>query len=312
MVSIIVPIYNVQEYLCCCVDSLLSQSYKDIEILLVDDGSTDKCPDICDKYHEKNPAIIKALHKKNGGLSDARNFGLREAKGEFVLFIDSDDYIHPSMAKLLTDEAIINHSDIVTCKYKKVKLDLEMCKDSDPERPDSCETMTGEELLHGIYTGKVPGIDFVVWNKLYKRSLFLENHLCFPVGKYHEDEYITYKLLSLADKVSVVDLQLYFYRIRSGSIMMSKIPQKEEDFLEGMLSAIKYFKKATRVYEDALYRYLMALNQLENEYKKSDKHLSEKYRFTYLSAMKEYGPFKQSAFKRRLRAWIYKYFMMIQ
>lgn len=209
LVSIVVPVYNVEKYVEKCLESLILQSYKDLEIIVVDDGSTDNSGRICDEFSRKDKRI-KVFHKKNGGLSSARNFGLKRTSGEFITFIDSDDFVDKSfvgkMISVFSDDV-----DIVECGYNNIL-------------PEAC-IMTGKEATIKLLIEQ-ENLEMVAWNKLYRRSLFLKNDILYPEGKKFEDTLTTYKLFAMANKVAMIGESLYNYIERDGSIT------KSENFLK--------------------------------------------------------------------------------
>lgn len=235
LVSIIVPIYNVEPFLERCVQSILSQTYSEIEVILVDDGSPDRCPEICDEYQKKDPRV-KVIHKPNGGLSDARNAGLQIAKGEMIAFVDSDDWISPYYVEIMRRTMLEENSDIVEC--------LMVCSDGKQKLPDcleksmveSYDTITAlkllieDQLLHQY-----------VWNKLYKRTVI--GDVCFPYGKCNEDEFWTYQVFGNAKKVSTVSSVLYAYFQRPGSIMGQGYQLKRLDAIEAKCLRQKYIEQ---------------------------------------------------------------------
>jgi glycosyltransferase involved in cell wall biosynthesis len=235
LISVIVPIYKVEKYLTRCVDSILNQTWQNLEIILVDDGSPDTCPAICDDYQTKDNRI-KVIHKPNGGISDARNAGIDIATGLYIGFVDSDDFIHPDMfSDLLTNLQKFN-ADIVQCSYKKVSGN----ETPDPDRKDDFRIITGEEALNFIYTPQ--GVDYiVVWNKLYKIKLF--RTIRFPVSKIHEDDFTTYKLFYEAGKIAVTDARYYYYFQSPGSIMRSRFNEKRLNYAEAMEERIRFFEE---------------------------------------------------------------------
>lgn len=239
LISIVVPVYNVQNYLCECVGSLLNQTYQNIEVILVDDGATDNCPQICDMYAE-NYENVSVIHKKNGGLSDARNVGLRSAKGEYIIFIDSDDYIDKKMLELLYGAAENNKASVSTCEYRKLynKPVVEV------ENVQTTTTvLKGKDIIKELYLGNYSNIGFVAWNKLYRTELFIENNIEYPFGRIYEDTFTTYKLLYHADEVAIVNSPLYNYRIRPGSIMKSSLNMKKcRDYFDACRSAVDFFE----------------------------------------------------------------------
>lgn len=211
LVSVIVPIYKVEEYLEQCVDSIINQSYKNLEIILIDDGSPDNCGKICDKYADMD-SRIKVIHKSNGGLSDARNVGINIAKGDYLVFVDSDDWINKYMIEKLLDLAINKDLDIVECKFKEV---YDRNSVMDESKIGEVKVFNNKEALENHFNGQ--GLYRCVWNKLYKKYVF--NEIRFPKGKLAEDLHTTYKLFFKANKVGLVDFIGYYYYIRPNSII---------------------------------------------------------------------------------------------
>lgn len=216
LISVIVPVYNVAEYLPECVDSIINQTYKNLEIILVDDGSTDACPDICDEY-AKRDSRIRVIHKENGGLSDARNAGLDICTGEWIGFVDSDDYISPFMYEKMYAIAIKNSADVVACyatRDARVKLDSN----------GSFNTLVfdqREKMIEYIFLGKYGGSFVSVCVKLYKKHLF--DSIRFPVGRTTEDGFIVVDLINITSKMVVLTNILYYYRVRIGSITNARL-----------------------------------------------------------------------------------------
>ena len=212
LVSVIVPIYRVEQYLDRCVSSIVNQTYKNIEIILVNDGSPDNCPKICDEWAKKDKRI-KVIHKQNGGLSDARNSGLDKATGKYVLFVDSDDYIENNMVEELLNSLNKEDADIAICNYyiendieKHVANNLLMEK----------FVCSGNEKYKMNFDEKYSIQSIVAWNKLYKIELF--NGIRYPKGKIHEDEYIICDILEKANKIVYNLKPLYHYIQRDNSI----------------------------------------------------------------------------------------------
>lgn len=232
LISVIVPVYKVEEYLDQCVSSIVNQTYQNLEILLVDDGSPDGCPAMCDRWAEKD-SRIKVIHKENGGLSDARNAGLKIATGEYVAFVDSDDMISDDMLESLYNALYDTKADIAECDY--------VCfEDNLPHSKDCTNTQitifSAEEALkmllekHDLYC--------VVWNKLYRRQLF--NNLSFATGKLHEDVFFTYQAFGKSKSVVKINQQMYYYRQRKDSIMGKSFSFGNLDALEAMEFQIGY------------------------------------------------------------------------
>jgi glycosyltransferase involved in cell wall biosynthesis len=247
-ISLIIPIFKVEKYLKRCVDSIINQTYKNLEIILVDDGSPDNCGVICDEF-AKTDSRITVIHKLNGGLSDARNAGLDISTGEFIGFIDSDDFIHPDMFQDLYNRLRKHDADIAQCSFRRVTGD-EMIE---AKEPDNEKIISNLEALDYIYTPYC--VDFIVaWNKLYKKELF--NDLRFPKSKIHEDEFTTYKLFYRATKIVICDKKYYYYFQSPNSIIRSNFSIKKLDYAEAMEERISFFKE-----KDMEYFYRLALKK---------------------------------------------------
>ncbi len=232
MVSVIVPVYNVEKQICRCIDSLINQTYKNLEIILVDDGSTDSSGEICDTYKIKD-SRIQVIHQKNMGISGARNKALSRFNGEYVFFVDSDDYIQLDTIEKLMNESVQYNADIVACGFSHVF-------DDKPE-----EEFT--EGVPGLWSGKVSVIHMmrdrnictVPWNKLYKGYLWKE--ISFPLNCLHEDEATIYKLLYEAKIVRFIPDCLYKYYQRPNSIMNDGLVGRHHYFTQAMENRIDYF-----------------------------------------------------------------------
>lgn len=208
LISVYVPIYKVERYLEKCIDSIINQTYKNLEIILVDDGSPDNCGAICDRYAAAD-ARIKVIHKENGGISDARNAGIAAALGEYIATIDSDDYIAPDFIEKLYSMISQTGADIAVCSFDVVG------ESDTPKFSDSGYTVIcHDDALAGLFARIFP---VNVWNKLCKRSLF--DGIKYPKGMLYEDLATTYKLIDKAAKVAVTDSKKYAYVQRSSSIM---------------------------------------------------------------------------------------------
>lgn len=210
LISVIVPIYNVEQYLDKCITSIVNQSYKNLEIILVDDGATDKCPDICDNWAIKDDRIV-VIHKENGGLSDARNSGLNIAKGEYISFIDSDDWIDLKFYEILYNSLFLNNAQISASEVLWVYDDHQKKEEYFYNK----KIFSSEEAIQTLIQGR--GFYAVAWNKLYKATLF--DDIRFPVGKLHEDEFVVYRLIDKAESLVLCKEVNYYYRQRQGSIM---------------------------------------------------------------------------------------------
>lgn len=237
LISIIVPIYNVEQYLDKCITSIVNQTYKNLEIILVDDGSTDKCSNISDKW-ALDDNRIKVIHKENGGLSDARNTGLEIATGKYIGFVDSDDFISKYFVEILYKNLVNTQSDLIQCSHLTVDEDYL-----------GVEELINENLSIKIYNTKEAlgllieeeRINQVVWNKLYKKELLQEIH--FEYNKLNEDEFFTYQIFAKCKKISYVDLPLYYYLIRNQSIMRKQYSIKRLDGLEAKFLRYEFLKE---------------------------------------------------------------------
>jgi len=233
LISIIVPIYNVEKYLSECIESLINQTYKNIEIILVDDGSQDNCGKICDEYAKKDNRII-VIHKKNGGLSDARNKGIEIAKGEYLIFVDSDDFVSNRFVEKLYQMILENNCEIAICDY--LQFENEIPKDENIQV--EVEILSNIEVLDRVYDENVKMI--IACNKLYKKELF--NTIRYPYGKVNEDQFTTYKIIYKANKIAISNEKLYYYRFNSNSIMGSKFNEKRLHILEALEERMQFYK----------------------------------------------------------------------
>lgn len=236
LISIIVPVYRVEDYLKRCVDSLLSQTYENLEIILVDDGSPDRCPAICEEYGRKD-ARVRVIHQENVGLSGARNAGIDAARGAYLAFVDSDDYVAPDFIEALYGLAAETGCPIAQCRFAYVQ--------GEPlgdRRGRDFRIYRGESLMEQLYGPENEATYFVVaWNKLYRRDLF--DHIRYPEGRIHEDEATTYLLFHEGKKLAFLDRALYgYYTANSGSIT-ARFSGKRLQWLTAHEERIGFFKK---------------------------------------------------------------------
>jgi len=235
LISIVVPVYGVEEYLERCVDSIINQTYKNIEIILVDDESPDNCGKLCDEFAKKDKRII-VIHKKNGGLSDARNAGLEKSSGEYVCFVDSDDFVSELYVEKLLNGAIKNNADICACNFEYTDLNDKRWIRKEKEN----KVYSRKEAIKDIFTTE-QNTEVMAWNKIYKKSLFTQNDIRFPYGKIHEDNFTTYKLYNKANKIALISDKLYYYVQRDNSIM-AVFNEKRFDILLALDEIKEYFK----------------------------------------------------------------------
>lgn len=233
LVSIIVPIYKVESYLQRCLDSIVNQSYTNLEIILVDDGSPDACPQICDEYATRDNRIV-VIHKNNGGLSDARNAGLDISKGKYISFVDSDDWIDTQYVETLLALITTENSDIAFGENKPFYTNYST---RDKKKQYFVTNYTQLESLEALFSKNLVS-HTVSWGKLYKRELFI--NVRFPVGRFHEDEFTTYILFSKSSKITYTNACLYYYRQRANSITSSA---HNEDFICAREQQLAFFKR---------------------------------------------------------------------
>lgn len=241
MISVIVPVYNVEKYLNECIDSILAQTYTDFELILVDDGATDRCPEICDEYAKKDKRI-QVIHQENSGLSVARNTGLDAANGEYITFVDSDDVVSKIYLERLLQTLLAEQADIVACD----KTEFWNCKIPPRENHGSkiVKSMSGLDACNRVYRVG-GGVSIIACCKLYRSNLF--EGVRFPAGRIHEDQAIIPRLLYNSSKVAVIDENLYYYRQHSESIMRRKFSRKRFENIVSIDECIAFFTKKNEV-----------------------------------------------------------------
>jgi len=229
LITVIIPVYKVEQYLHTCLDSVLNQSYNNWELILVDDGSPDNCPVICDEYAAKDKRI-KVIHKKNGGVSSARNIALDNTKGDYVTFLDSDDFWHPEYMGILLGMCLKYDADIAQCNFVRgVGKIFPKCKSSQTVKVFD---------NHSVFLKGYAKI--ILCAKLYKSYLF--DGVRMPVGKINEDDFTTWKCYYKAKKIVVIDEALYYYTINNQSIMFISAKQPCLGFMEAYEERIDFFK----------------------------------------------------------------------
>lgn len=280
MISVIVPIYNAEQYLSNCVESICRQTYRDLEIILIDDGSTDHSLDICNALAKKD-SRIQVIHKQNSGPSESRNMGLDTARGEYISFVDSDDYAHPQMLETLLKALINTDSDIAMCDFQYAdKQHDEIQLKADPQ----VKIYREDEMFELLWSENVKIV--VQWNKLYKRKIFSD--LRFPVGKINEDTYIAHRQLNHCNQLVYIDQKLYIYVQHSGSIMATMSCKRINDTIEAYEDRIRFFiergrnKEAERtrksLLDDLLY---FAEQQYKNKQLEILKYTQKRFRSCY-------------------------------
>lgn len=248
--SVVIPVYNVKDYLPKCIDSVLAQDFEDYEIVLVDDGSTDgESGAICDRYAEANAARIRVIHKPNGGLGDARNVGMEAAQGEYVVFLDSDDYIGAGMFRTLAGAIDRFHSDVIDFGFA-VDTDGTITKRLVDDLPHN-RTFTLAELPQLLLTQ--PN----AWSRCWKRSLFLDTGIRYPSRVWYEDIRTTTKLFAAADSICAVPDVFYYYVVREGSITRNPNVKRNAEILEAFDDLLGWFRE-----NDLFERYYNELSRL--------------------------------------------------
>ena len=271
-VSIIVPVYQVEKYIRQCVDSILAQTFTDFELILVDDGSTDKSGEICDEY-AKVDGRVKVIHQTNGGLSSARNSGMDHAKGKYFMFIDSDDFIAPNMVECLYKSINEQCADIAVCNFMYYfEKNQHKCFNTNLE----FEVLHSEDVFFNRKNERNYGIWTVAWNKLYKKESL--ERIRFRIGKYHEDEFWANDIYQLNVRIVAIPECLYYYRQRDNSITSSKNIARNFDIIEAFQERTSVYLK-NLVYANQAYKVLIYSLEYLAEAKELVSNEDEKGRF---------------------------------
>ena len=254
LISVIIPVYNVEDYLHYAIESLEKQTYKNFEIILVNDGSTDDSGKLCDEYSEKY-SNVRVFHKENGGLSDARNFGVQQAKGEFITFLDPDDYLEVYSLELLAGIQEMYDCDIVSTRVKATELyNVYSNHYLTEENFKNVVIMDRDVFLEEAFYDKVATVS--ACGKLYRKSIL---EIPFPKGRIYEDLYIISEHVGKANKIVHTPLQIYNYYKRQGSIVNSKFTSKQYDFFD----AIAYNRQVIREKFNNVDKLVTAINAKE-------------------------------------------------
>lgn len=279
IISVIVPVYNVCQFLDTCIGSIICQSYQELDIIIVDDGSTDGSELMCDAWQERDERI-RVIHQSNAGLSEARNTGIAVAKGKYITFIDSDDFIESDMLAYLFDILTKNNAQISICQYKNVdENNLPLSTDHHPFEG----VISGcEECMKHLFTNK--SVNTAAWAKLYLTDLF--KNIRYPSGKYHEDVFTTYKLIAKCSTVVVGKEQKYNYRWRQSGISKRAFSNKHLHLVEACIERNRFilneyphlskYSKATIVYASNVCTLKYIKSELED--KKVENYLQKQYR----------------------------------
>ena len=293
-ISVIVPVYKVEQYLPRCIDSILAQTFTDFELLLIDDGSPDNSGKICDEYAKKD-ARIRVFHNQNQGVSATREFGVQHAQGVFIQFVDSDDWIESNMFELMYDKAVQEQAEIVGCNF------IEVYKDHSHEV--RCFYESKDAFVRDIIASHWG----VVWKHLVKRQLYIDNDIHFPKGINGGEDYIVcVKLFTNAKQVTCVDKSLYNYnRSNESSIMSSFSRKKVQDQIDATIVVEEYLKRAKLIerykMELDIRKFSAKLPLLKESPKEWLKYFSES---DYVIKIRKIGTFT------RIRFFIVKFFCL--
>lgn len=256
LISVIIPIYNVERYLRQCIDSILSQTYKNLEIILIDDGSTDGSSEICDSYAKKDKRII-VIHQKNHGISYVRNLGIQESTGDYIFWVDSDDYVSETIIEELLENLKETDADMSICEYIQGN---DRCFSFDISKSDKIEVWDFQKSLEQIYENSHWAFVMAAsWCKLIKKSLY--KGLSYPNGKIFEDIYMSHKIISRCHKIVYSNHILYYYYQWPESILGKKLHVSKLDYLGAFEERIHFFEKKglPQLVEKARVQYLHAL-----------------------------------------------------
>ena len=301
LISIIIPVYNVEKYVEQCIKSVINQTYKKLEIILVDDGSLDRSGKICDDYAKKDKRII-VIHKKNGGLSDARNKGLDIAKGEYITFIDSDDYVKNTFIEDLYTAITKNNAELSICNINEVNDKGEIIGNIGFSED---KLIKGKKLLNNFCEDINVIETIVAWNKMYSKEIIKDFR--YPKGRIHEDEALTYKILYFTKKISIINKYLYFYRRNANSITGKGFNIKRIDYIEALEERLEFFKQHNEeyLYYKTFERFMRIIRvfyirtrKYINNSKELQKKLVKKYRKFYITFLK----IKEIPLKTRIKA----------
>lgn len=309
LISVIIPVYNIEKYVEKCINSIISQTYRNIELIIVDDGSTDNSPAICDKLAEKDERI-KIIHTKNSGLSEARNTGIEAANGQYLMFIDGDDFVDINMIKKMYEVLLSDKSDMVLCDYEYVdeegKVITREKKEIFDKRKDS--VVLNEEMYWKNYY-EYDCIYYVIsCNKLYKRTIF--NNIRFPKGKLHEDEFVFHRVLNECNRISCIRDKFYKYMQRDNSIMAKKISIANLSFIDAIEDRIEYLIR-TEQYMHIDYAFSKGVSRLMRfqvetvELNKIEEEAYKSYCIKMKKAARKILFLRQQTFRTRFKALIY-------
>lgn len=300
LISVIVPIYKVEQYLEKCVNSILAQTYSNLEIILVDDGSPDNCPQICDNL-AKQDKRIKVIHKPNGGLSDARNVGFESSTAKYVTFVDSDDYLNYNFIETLYNNLLNTNADMSIIGYQEVFEDSTVNQSEILQSEVLCfddsnkfEQLCAKHKLNFI----------IAWGKLYNRNLF--DKIKFPVGKINEDEFIAHHIIDTCHKICFENVPYYYYLQRQNSIMHTTFTERNLHVFEALEDRLAFFNNNPHLHSETLYSYI---STIINRYYRFGKPLRKVLLKNFCTLTKQHKHIiKKFNLKRKVKIMLFKYF----
>lgn len=297
LISLIVPVYKVEKYLQRCIDSILRQTYENLEIILVDDGSPDDCPRICDDNAERD-SRIRVIHKQNGGLSDARNAGLEVFQGEYLMFIDSDDVLPVNSVDTLYTLAKKYDAQLVIGAHTRIYND-EIPQEKFPLMQSMEQVWNSTQAIKDVFQNGC-----AAWARLYRKEIHA--HIRFPVNEINEDEAIALQIIYRCENIVKTEQTVYYYTCRPESITTSSFSKKKLDWPIHCQSNLEWIQKYMPELEsEALYRFLSSLLWAMREMALSDKILKDEERFVKSKLLEYFVQFKKLPLKKSERVRMY-------
>lgn len=295
LISIVIPVYNVEQYIGKCIESVQNQTYKNLQIILVDDGSTDNSGHICDDYAMKDKRIL-CLHKPNGGLSDARNYALDKVKGNYIAFIDSDDYVSRYYIERLYQNILDTQADVSIANFMRVRSTDQITDILKTDR--NLRIFNREESFYALYEDDLKYQFTTAWGKLYKTNIF--DNIQYPKGRNYEDTSIAHLIYDNVSKVVYEDVNLYYYLVRDSSITKSE-QYIRDDIILAVKDRMDFFDKKLS-YEDLKIKsreqYFTTLMGVYARMQSDVVNISERKRKIYMQVRSAY-----KKYKRELSNW---------
>lgn len=280
-ITVIIPVYKVEKYLDKCVESVVSQTYKNLEIILVDDGSPDKCPTICDEWAKKD-SRIKVIHKQNGGLSDARNVGIEQSSGDYIMFLDSDDYLDKTICEKLLNLNLKNATDFAFAFPKLIYENKEEPK-VEVEKEIKTDVVKGFDVVKSLLNPVSPYM-VTAWAKLYKKEIF--KRVRFELNRLHEDEFILHKIFEQSKSFAYTTEELYYYLQREGTITKTRKDKSYIDTFDAFTDRLNYLKNFPELEQESV---KWAIKKIRYTYLNMNKKVvSKEVQKKYLDAYKRY------------------------